>query len=202
MAISTYGELKTAIGSWAFDSGSAINAGDMVTLAQGYINRRLRCRSMITQADISVSSGLYALPSDYLQYRLVVEKASPRRKLGFITMDKADESYPDRPSGLGIHFTIIGSNIRVFPTPSNDIELTYYARLAAMTNDDDTDWLLGRCPNLYLAAGQMYVADFLKDNAEAAKQKAVVDLLIDDIHAEDMASEFANAEGYSGMMMP
>jgi hypothetical protein len=202
MAITNYGELKTAIGSWAFDSGSAINAADMVTLAQGYLNRKLRCRDMLKQSDLTISSGLYTLPADYLQYRLLVEKSATRRPLSFISMDRAEQIYPDRPSGLGIHWTIIGTKIRVYPTPSNQVELTYYGRIAAFSADSDTDWLLGKLPNLYLSCGQMYVADFLKDTAEAAKQKAVTDQYIDDLMAEDMASEFANAEGYTGGLTP
>jgi hypothetical protein len=195
MAITNYGELKTAIRDWMFaDADIASNAADFVTLAQGYLNRRLRCRDMITQATLSIDvNNLFALPSDYLQWRNLVEVASLRRPLSYITQEEADEVYPDRPSGLGVNFTIIGSNIRVYPVPANDLELTYYAHLGAFPTDADTDWLLTKFPNLYLAAGCMMAAEYLKDDGEAQKQLAIVDMYVGMLSAEDDLGEMSNA---------
>jgi hypothetical protein len=197
MAITNYGELKTAIRDWMFaDADITSNAEDFVTLAQSYLNRRLRCRDMITQATLTISSELFALPSDYLQWRNLVEVASLRRPLSYITQEEADEIYPDRPSGLGVNFTIIGSNIRVYPTPANDLELTYYARLGAFASDAATDWLLTKFPNLYLAAGCMMAAEYLKDDGEAQKQLAIVDMYVSLLSAEDDLGEMSNAGMY------
>ena len=196
MAISTYGELKTALVNWQYGAGT-LNAvaGDLVTLAQGYLNRRLRTRYQITQTDISPTevTYLYALPSNYLQVRHVTALAAIRRRLTYITLEGADAIYPERPSGEGAHYTIIGSNIQVFPTMDDDIELTYYASLAAFSQDEDTDWLLTRMPNLYLSACQMYAAEFLKDDAEIQKQATIVDMYIAMLNSESMAGEIADA---------
>jgi hypothetical protein len=189
MAITNCGELKTAIRDWMFaDADITSNAADFVTLSQGWLNRNLRCREMITVADITIGSGVYALPSDYLQYVHVVEKASTRRPLTFISQTEADRVYPSRPSGLGETFTIIGTNIRVFPTPSNQIELTYYAKLGAFASDSATDWLLTKLPNLYLSAGCMFAAEYLKDDAEAQKHLAIAQMYVDQLKAEDDAN--------------
>ena len=203
MAITNYGELRTAVQSWMFDAGDVgTNAADMVTLAQGYLNRRIRCRDMITQSNITPSSGLFAIPSDYLQVRHVVELyGTSRRPLNLITLEKADRIFPDREAGLGQFYAIIGSNIRVFPTITNDIELTYYARLGAFASDAATDWLLTKFPNLYLSAACMYAAEFLKDDAEVQKQAAIVEMYVSMLNAEDDAAELADAsfmaEGYN-----
>jgi hypothetical protein len=201
MAISTYGELKTAIETWMYGAGSlTAPADDLVALSQGYINRKLRCRKMIQQSDISIDGGVYPLPSDFLQVKHVAELATSRRRLRYISLENADRLYPDRESGEGIYYTIIGSNIEVYPTTDNDIELTYYKRLAAFTDDSQTDWLLSWMPNLYLSAGQMYAAEFLKDDAEVQKQALIVDTYISMLNAEDDGAELADAtfmaEGY------
>jgi hypothetical protein len=186
MAITNYGELKTAIKAWQYNAKPIQTyAADIVTLSQGWLNRNLRCREMITVSDITIGSGVYALPSNYLQYVHVVEKASTRRPLTFISQTESDRVYPSRPSGLGETFTIIGSNIRVFPTPSNQIELTYYAALAAFANDAATDWLLTKLPNLYLATGCMFAAELLKDDVETQKQLAIAQMYLDQLKAED-----------------
>lgn len=190
MAITNYGELKTAIRDWMFaDADITSNAADFVTLAQGWLNRNLRCREMITVGNISIGSGVYALPSDYLQYVHVVETGSSiRRPLTFISQTEADRVYPSRPSGLGECFTIIGTNIRVYPTPTNQIELTYYAKLGAFASDSATDWLLTKLPNLYLSAGCMFAAEYLKDDAEAQKHLAISQMYVDQLKAEDDAN--------------
>ena len=201
MSLSTYGQLKTAIQNWQYNAGTlTAEAADLVTLAQGYINRRLRCRQMVTTTDLSPTSGVFTIPSNYLQVRSVVELDTYRRPLQYIAPEKADAFYPYRESGEGRHFTIVGSSLRVYPTVTNDIELTYYAALAAFTDDADTDWLLTRFPNLYLNAGQMYAAEFLKDDAEVSKQAVIVDQYIGMLNAEDDGAEWATgayqAEGY------
>jgi hypothetical protein len=196
MALSTYGDLKSAITAWQYGATSlTANAADLVTLAQGYLNRRLRCREMVTQTDIEIAADNenYALPSGFLQVKHVTELATSRRRLRYLSLDIADRLYPDRESGLGVYYTIIGSNIQVFPTTSNDIELTYFAALSAFAEEDDTDWLLAKMPNLYLSAGQMYAAEFLKDDAEVQKQATIVDTYIAMLNAEADGAELVDA---------
>lgn len=204
MAITNYGELKTAVQTWMFDAGDiAATAADMVTLAQGLLNRRLRCRDMITQSDITPTAGLFAIPSDFLQPRHVAElNGTSRRPLKLITLEQADRIYPDREAGIGTHYAIIGSNIRVFPTITNDIELTYYARLGAFASDAATDWLLTKFPNLYLSAACLFAAEYLKDDSEVQKHMAAVDMYINMLNAEDDAAELADAEFMAEGMIP
>jgi hypothetical protein len=194
MALSTYGELKAAIRDWQQDATILDNvAADLVTLSQGYLNRFLRVREMITQSDITPAAGLFALPSDFLQVRHIAELGSARIPLKYIGLEGADRLFPDRESGTGIFYTFIGSNIRVFPTTTNDIELTYYAKLAAFDDDNDTDWLLAKMPNLYLAAGQAMAAEYLKDDAEFTKQASIVDMYVKMLNAEDDGAEMGDA---------
>ena len=198
MAITNFGELKTAIGDWMMDADTASNfsAADCVTLAQGHFNRKLRCRQMVTKSDLTISSGEFTLPTDYMAWKRVVEKADPRRVLEYITLDKADELYGSAPSGLGNHFSIRGSKLIVYPTPSNDVELTYFARLAAFATEDATDWLLDSYPNLYLNAGMMFAAQFLHDDAKFSMQAQIVQTMIDDLNADEVISEYTNVSTY------
>ena len=202
MAITNYGELKTAIQAWQYDASDiATYAADIVTLSQGYLNRFLRCREMMTVTSLSPTAGVFTVPTGYLQWRRVVEEDTSRRPLLYITPEKADDLYPQRPSGEGRYFTIIGSDLRVYPTITNDIEFTYYAGLSAFGSDGATDWLLTKFPNLYLSAGAMFAAEFIKDDNEVSKQATIVQRYIDMLNAEDDHTEFANvafmAEGFT-----
>lgn len=193
MAITNSGELETAVQDWLDRNDITGYAADYVTLAQGYLNMRLRCRQMVTTGTLSPTSGVFTLPSDYLQYRSIVEDASDRRSLEFITLDEAEEIYPDRPSGLGIHFTILGSDLRVYPTISNDIILTYYAKLGAFSQDSDTDWLLTAYPHIYLLGAKAFAYDFIDQGNRMAESFARLEAEIDQLNGQDMAAEFASA---------
>lgn len=205
MALGTYGGLKTAIASWMMDSGSVVDstvAADIVTLSQALFNSRVRCREMITTADLTPTSNVCTLPTNYAQWIRVVEKASIRRPLEHITPDQADQRYASRPSGLGCHFMLVGSSLTVLPLSSNDVELTYYQRLAAFSADEDYDWLLTRYPHIYLCAGQMFAAEFLKDSGEYAKHAQALSAYVDFLNGQDSAAQFANTPVQPGGLRP
>lgn len=193
MAITNFGTLKTAINDHVGETLTSYSP-DLITFAQDYFDLNLRHREMVTSTDLSPTSGVFTLPSDYAQYRKVVEKASIRRPLTGITEDEADRIWSSRPAGLGEHFSITGNSLRVYPTITNDIELTYYAHFTAFSADEDTDWLLTKKPLVYMRACQMMAADFLKDDGEYAKYQSIVDRYIHELNSASQVGEFADVE--------
>jgi hypothetical protein len=191
--ISSYTTLKTAISEWFMGRDLSGDVDVFIDLAEAYFNVKLRLRQMETIASISASSNTYALPSDYIEYKRVVEKASIRRQLKYITEDAVETLYPTRASGLSCHFTIIGSTIYTFPLSSTDIELTYYAKIPALSDANTTNWLLTAHPNLYLHACLLYAAEWVKDNDELTKESTFVQNYIDLLHSADNRGKFANA---------
>jgi hypothetical protein len=95
MAITNFGQLKSSIRDWQQDATILDDiADDLVTLSQGYLNRFLRTREMVTQVDITPVSGLFALPSDFLQVRHVAELGSYRIPLKYVSMEGAVKAGP------------------------------------------------------------------------------------------------------------
>lgn len=194
MAFSSYSDLKSAISNWFMGrSDLASNADDFIDLAEGHFNQVLRCREMETTASLTPVSNVCTLPTDYLEYKRVVEKASPRRPLKYITEDAADYLYPFRDSGLASNFTIVGNSLQAFPLSTNDIELVYYQKIPALSDSNTSNWLLARSPNLYLHTCLFYVSEFVKDNEEMVKEGALMGRFIDELQALDMRTKFANA---------
>lgn len=195
MAITNYGQLKTAITNWMLDlSDVGANVDDCVTLGHSYIFTKLRTRKMVTRVPLTPTGNEFTLPTDYLQHRRVTQLTSPRRPLEYITPKAAEYLYSTRPVGLGIHFTTEGDKLIVFPYVDGPIELSYYAEAPALVNEGDSNWLLEKYPNLYLAAGQMYAADFLKEDGEVTKQATIVDTYIDLLNSQHVAEEYQSAE--------
>src|SRR5690606_11870740 len=157
MAIADLSDLKSAIVTFYKNrSDVGASADTLIALSEGYFNTELRCREMETVTSLTPVSNVCTLPSDYLEYKRVVEEASIRRKLDYITEDAADDIYPTRPSGLSCHFMIIGDELTALPLSANDIELTYYQQLPALTESNTTNWLLTKFPKLYLHTCLMY----------------------------------------------
>lgn len=209
MAITNWSELVTAIQSYMMDrTDLAANAPEFITLGEGIINYGfdggiieipgLRVRDMETVVSLTPSSNVCTLPSDYIEAKRVVELASIRRPLEPITEDAADDRYPTRSSGLACHYMIIGDELTALPLSSNDIEVTYYAAVPALTASAPTNWLLTKHPGIYLRATLFQAADWLKDGSdEVTKQASMLAALVKAFNGTDNRAKFANSGTYN-----
>lgn len=195
MTISSYSDLKAAIQNWFMDrSDIAADFGDeIIGLAEAYFNLNLRCREMEEVADLTPTSNVCTLPTDYVEYKRVVELASIRRALEYITEDAADALYPTRSGGLACHFVIVGSNLTALPLSSNDIELTYYQAIPALSASNASNWLLTKSPNLYLHTCLMYAAEAAKARDEYAAEASLVARFVELLQGADNRGKFGNA---------
>lgn len=192
MSITTFAELKTAIGNWLDRSDLADFTGDFITFATGHLNRNVRHRKMVTKTDLTPASNVYTLPTDYLHYIRVVEKVTPRRDLGFMTPQAADQLYASRPAGLANHFTIIGDDLMAFPLSSNDIELTYRQKIPELSDENTSNWLLAASPETYLRASQLMAMEFANetDTIRYKSTALLTEKLIDDLNSEGQLAEY------------
>lgn len=196
-AIVDYASLKTAIGEW--DASTLTDDVDVfIDLAEAYFNVKLRLRQMEFVTDLTPVNNVCTLPADYIEYKRVVEKASIRRRLQYIAEDAADEMYPARESGLACHFMIVGDELTALPLSSNDIELTYYQKIPALSGSATTNWLLLEHPNLYLHACLLYVGEWRKDDGQITKESTFVQNYVDLLHSADNRGKFARA----GVILP
>lgn len=192
--LATYSDLVTAVTSdWPARSDIATNADQFIALAEAIFNNKLRMRQMETTVSLTPVSNLCTLPSDYIEYKRVVEKASIRRPLDYITEDAADRIYPDRAAGLACNFTIMGTQLQAFPLSSNDIELTYYQKIPGLTSTNTTNWLLTAHPNVYLHACLLYVGEFIKDAGRIATESQFLQSYIDIMMSAENRGKFGNA---------
>lgn len=190
--IADYASLKTAVSEWFLARDLSGDADVFIDLAEAYFNTKLRCREMETSTDLTPTSNVCTLPSTYLEYKRVVELASIRRPLSYITEDAADRLYPTRASGLACHFMIVGDSLTALPLSSNDIELTFYRTIPALSGSNTTNWLLTKHPGLYLHACLLYACEFTRDE-QLTTESTFVQNYIERIHELDNRSKFANA---------
>jgi hypothetical protein len=182
MSLQTFSDLTAALGNWLQRSDLAALLPNFVQLFEACANRRLRVRQQEATLELTPSSGVVALPSDYLAWRRLTWTGNPRRELAYVEPSWLQAAYPDLPAGIPKVFTIEGGNILAMPLdPSNvALELVYFQQIPSLATNS-TNWLMSQHPDLYLF-GALTEAQAYTVNAEtAALWKARRDELLDEI---------------------
>lgn len=174
MAITNYSELQSAVATWLDRTDLADVMPDFIALGENYINygggagKPLRVREMQKDVALPVENGIAVLPHDFLSLISICKDASEQ----------------------ALFYRIIGEDLHIQDLQNGDINLTYYARVAPLTDASPTNWLLQKHPDIYLRVTQMMAAEFIKDMTQAVLMGQVVDRFIGQLN---------DAESYDGL---
>lgn len=167
MAITNYGELKTAVANWLDRDNLTLFIPDFIGLYESKFSRTMRMRQMETQATLVDASGSYVLPTDLAQIRDVWNAGvNPIVPLSPVTSDFANAVSPQ--SGLdAAHYYISGDRLYTVPNNGADVGLRYFAKLTPLDADEDTNWLLSAHPDAYLYGALVEALMFDMDETRA-----------------------------------
>lgn len=145
--ISTYGELKAEIAKYMHRTDLTDQMPIFVHSAISKINRKCRATEMEKRATITVTSQPLALPTDFLELRLLYK--DDNEPMTFLTVDQM--RFDDELSKENA-YTIYGNQLEVSPDieDSTQLEAIYYASIPFFTNDTETHDLLVINPMLFL----------------------------------------------------
>lgn len=161
MAISTYAELEAACENWLKRGGLSDRIPEFITIGEARIGREVRARQMETRVSTTPTDQYEALPSDYIAMRAIRIQGSTIGWLTYLTPDEFFGSFPSSTNSSAMYYTIFGEEV-VFPkTPSGDVEIWYYKKLAALSSATNT--LFTANPDLYLYAAMAAAQPFLKN---------------------------------------
>lgn len=126
---------------------------------------------METAYSTAMSSGVSAVPTGFLAWKLVYISTSPARRLQPIGLAQLHEEFP-RNGSTGIPSLIArnGANFEYGPRPSSDFTVagSYYAKptlLRSFASDAAAHYLIVNAPDLLLYGALMEGAAFIKDDA-------------------------------------
>lgn len=147
----------------------------MTLAAEAMLNKKLRCREQFTTATLTFTDGIAALPANFLEVETLWDATERFPLEGSVrqVLKSAQDAYA---------FSIVGTNCYLYGL-TGDRVLDYYAALPTLTTTVTTsNWLLAKCPDLYLYAVSLEVAKWLKnvDLAQATDellQREMRDLL-------------------------
>lgn len=160
----TFANLKADLAAYANRSDLTAQIPLFVLLSEEEIFKTnakpLRVREMETTATVTITGNSGALPSDYLEAKYLRIGTS---KLFYKPSEDWDAN------GSAGFFTVIGTTLWVPNGTSGNATLVYYAKPAALSADGDTNAVLDGYYSIFLFAGLMNVADYVKKAADVDK---------------------------------
>ena len=189
MSISTYAELKTAVSNWLDRSDLTDRIPEFITLAEARIGRRLRVRGVEERATTPLvgSQEYYALPSDFLEARNVQINTNPVNVLTYRTPQQLDKEYPYSTTGTPACFSIIGSEIQLKPVPgsTDTMEISYFKKLAALSDSNTTNWTMTNAPDLLLYGALIEAEAYLVNDPRIQIWKGAFDESMKEWNTQD-----------------
>jgi hypothetical protein len=171
MSITTYSELKTAIANWLNRSNLTTYIPDFIALAEKRIYRELRVRAMEAALNSTISSGVIAVPTGYVELKYAYVDGTPvqflqRKTPGWIVEYYATRAADSQPKYIArdVDSFIFGP----YADSSYTIKGTYYKRLDALSDSNTTNWFVTNAPDLLLFGALCKAEPFIKNDPRLA----------------------------------
>ena len=199
MALATYSDLKTSIANWLNRSDLTTEiANDFIVLAEKDFNSKLRVRKMNTSTSITIDSETESMPSDFLQVRdFFITSGETKYALKYITPAQMDQIRGSSTSGMPSAYTILGDNFRFAPIPSSAYTgtLNYYAKFAALSDSNTSNYILASHPAIYLYGSLYHAANFLGgiDPQRLQQWQSMYTTAMERLERNDREDQYGNA---------
>jgi len=198
MAITSYSTLQTSIGDWLIRTDLTAVIPDFITLAEAQFNRNICHRKMVERATATLDSEYSAVPADWLESIRYQINTNPITVMEFVSPDQAAMlKGANGSSGKPIYYTQIGQQFQVIPAPDSGSaytgELTYYAKIPALTVSNTSNWLLADSPDIYLYASLLQAAPYLQDDQRITVWAALYTSALNDLKVSDERSRMATS---------
>lgn len=193
MAISTLAELKTSITNWSKRDDLATYLDDIILTGEKWILRHARTKEMETAFNVTISSGVAALPSDFLGAKYLYIDGTPVRKLQMVFPGDLITKYSTRSSeDKPVVCAVDGANLIFGPYPDSDytVKGMYYARPTSILSSVSTFFTAN--PDLYLWASLAELEPFLKNDKRIGVWASKRDVTLQNINNEKLGAEASN----------
>lgn len=190
MDLTSYSGLQSAVTQWLARDDIATEVPTFIMLAESLINQKLKHRKMEAVTTLTPTSNICALPTDFLRVRQVAYGVNETILEG-VTPEIAKAYFRDSGESTSA-YTIIGNNLRLFPSGTEDIELTYHQKIPALSASNTSNWLLVEAPHLYLSATKAMAADYFDDNEEYQKNVAISGNVINSLNEQSDIALYSN----------
>lgn len=194
MSFADYTSLKQSIGEWCHRgdvSASASVTDDVIDLAEGVFNSKIRAREMEDFTATNATAGFLVHPSDWLAHKSISFVTGGRK---FELQPASEESgilqYGPSGSTTAQGFVVRGSKTFLLPTGSGTYQMVYYKQIPALTTSATTNWLLTAYPQLYLYGALLQLQGWGFQDERIPLWKAAHDEAIADLNKSSRWASF------------
>ncbi len=193
--IDSYSTLKSTIADWLNRTDLTSAIPTFIQLAEAKLNRTLRVRQMVKRATAPIDTPFFAVPFDFLEAKDFQLNTNPITVLEYVTESAGNalRASTHTAPGLPRYFTIVGGQLEAIPSPDSEYtgELTYYAKIPALTDSNTSNWLLSYAPDLYLYGALLQSAPYLRDDERLATWANLYTAAYEDIGVADQRATVA-----------
>ena len=196
MALDTFAGLKATIADYLNRDDLTSIIPSFISIAEAKFNRKLRTRQMVKRANGDIETAFFSYPADWLSAKEFQLNTNPITRLEFVTEAYADELRSSRYISIGkpAYYTIVGTQLEFIPTPDTTYtaELTYYAKIPALSDSNTSNWLLAYAPDLYLYGSLVEATPYLKDDERLATWSQMYINSLGDIEVADQRASVSS----------
>jgi hypothetical protein len=196
MAITNYGELKTAAANWMKPNTSLVAAETTSRIPEYIANARAELQRILIKAkfrkldnlttSLAVTSGVATIPTGFQAVKSLRQNASGYERITYQPIDRI-ESFNYAETGEPRHYDRVGDTLVFWPAVTTTVRMRWTGSLVTLVADADTDWLITNHPDVSLY-GALLEADLRLDLEEMrSKWEAAYTRKLGDLLATDMA---------------
>mgnify|MGYP003116191328 FL=1 len=164
----TYSELKTSIANYLNRSDLTSDIDTFIDNVEAELNRRLRNKDMIKRATATADSQYLTVPSDWLEainIEITANNFSPLFQQSIESLDvyrKANNNSTGQP----IYYAMVDDSIELAPTPDSSytLQLTYYAKISALSDSNTSNFVSASHPDVYLYGALKHASIYLMED--------------------------------------
>jgi len=189
MGLSTFTELKASLADWLVDDNLTAVIPDFIRLCEARFHRDLRIRQMEAVSTINITGGTatVALPTGFLESRVMVLQSTPVRVLPIKTPTQFYTDHGAQDAGTPEAYTVIGSNFHFGPTPASNSTATLvsYTKVDALSDSVATNAILDDAPDIYLYGSLLEAAPYLGEDERITVWVQLYDRAVDQLKSVD-----------------
>jgi len=193
MALSNYGELKTAIADFLNRDDLTSVIPTFVVLAESQIARDLNHWRQERRVTTSLNERFENLPSDWLRtINMYLADGAPIEYASVAEISR-QRVLEDDISGKPRLYTLNSGQIEFYPAPDEPYDLTmvYKARIPAFNEDTDYNWLLREYPDVYLYASLTQSAPYLQEDQRVATWAQLYSAAVANLNKDDADAKYS-----------
>lgn len=186
MALGTYSELQASVVSWSSRSDLSTLVPDFIRLAEDRINRSLRVQQMETAHQDTIFDNYITLPSWAVAVKVLwldSNRDAPLQSRPFEDLLRMGTTGPASAwarQGSDIYFNGDG-----------DVSGVLYKAIPALSDEDDTNWLLTAHPSVYLYATLAELFSYTRNLPQAELWSAKLAATLAEVSGADMRDRHA-----------